>query len=341
VASRGAREALDMTNTVHALAHIDQKSYVQHELHRGERAWGESNCYIDVWIEVLNALGCDPHACLSFVLALDWEGDQFTFFKPPHEDLDELYGVDVQELTVYKPLVENAIEQLIQGKIVLSEIDAYFLPDTAGTDYRTQHTKTTIGIQEIDLENRVLGYFHNSSYHELRDADFVGLFRLDLPPDPTFMPFFAELVRTRRVVRLEQQTLVNRSVALMKKHLARRPESNPIPRFATAFKADVEKLKGEGLAAYHTYAFATIRQLGAAFEFGALYLRWLETHGEKDLEPAAKAFDAISQAAKSLILKTARAVGAKKDVDLSGMLGEIESQWETGMGVLVKRYGAT
>ena len=325
---------------VHALAHIDQKAYVPHELHRGERAWGESNCYIDVWIEVLNALGCDPHACLPFVLGLDWEGDQFTFFKPPHEDLLELYGVDIQELTVYKPLVQNAIEQLKQGKIVLSEIDAYFLPDTAGTDYRTQHTKTTIGIQEIDLENHRLGYFHNSSYHELGDADFVGLFRLDSAPDPTFMPFFAELIRTRRVVRHEQRKLAKISVGLLKKHLARRPEANPIPAFARDFKKDVEKLKGEGLAAYHTYAFATIRQLGAAFEFGALYLRWLETHGEEDLEPAAKAFDGISATAKSLILKTARAVGAKKDVDLSAMLSEIETQWDAGMGHLVKRYGA-
>ncbi len=329
-----------MNDVVHALPHIDASSYAPHELHRGERAWGESNCYIDVWIEVLNALGCDPHACLSFVVSLDWEGDQFTFFKPPHEDLFELYGVDVQELTVYKPLVENAIEQLKQGKIVLSEIDAFYLPDTQGTDYRAQHTKTTIGIQEIDLEARTLGYFHNSSYHVLRDADFVGLFRLDAPPDPTFMPFFAELVRMKRVVVHEPRALVQRSVTLLKKHLARRPDENPIARFAKQLRVDIDRLKGEGLAAYHQYAFATIRQLGAAFEFAALYLRWLERNGEKDLAKSALAFDAISSTSKSLILKAARAVGAKKDVDLSGMLGEIEAQWEAGMGHLVSRYGA-
>ena len=224
---------------------------------------------------------------------------------------------------------------------MLSEIDAFFLPDTVGTDYRTQHTKTTIGIQEIDLDHRRLGYFHNSSYHELGDADFVGLCSGWIqPPDPTFMPFFAELVRTKRVVRHEPRDLAQRSVAFLRKHLARRPDANPIPSFARDFKNDVEKLKGEGLGAYHTYAFATIRQLGAAFEFGALYLRWLEKNGEKDLEPAAKAFDGISATAKSLILKTARAVGAKKDVDLSAMLSEIETQWDAGMGHLVKRYGA-
>jgi hypothetical protein len=325
--------------SVAALKPIDAEQYEPHELHRAERAWGESNCYIDVWIEVLHALGCDPHACLSFVLSIDWEGDQFTFFKPPHEDLTELYGVDVQELTVYKPLVENACEQLLGGKIVLAEADAFFLPDTVGTDYRTQHTKTTIGIQEIDLDKRWLGYFHNSSYHTLRDTDFVGLFRLDAPPDPTFMPFFAEFVRTARVQRLETRELLARSTALLRKHLARRPSDNPVTRFAAQFRKDVERLKGEGLAAYHHYAFATIRQLGAAFEFALFYLRWLTQNGETGLDQAAADFAAISDTSKSLILKTARAVGATKKVDLEPMLSEIEARWAGGVGSLARRYG--
>jgi hypothetical protein len=324
---------------VAALKSIDAKQYVPHELHRAERAWGESNCYIDVWIEVLHALGCDPHACLSFVLAIDWEGDQFTFFKPPHEDLTSLYGVDVQELTVYKPLLDNACEQLRGGKIVLAEADAFFLPDTAGTDYRTAHTKTTIGIQEIDLEARSLGYFHNSSYHSLRDADFVGLFRLDASPDPTFMPFFAEFVRTARVQRLEGRELLARSTALLKKHLERRPSDNPISRFAAQFRQDVERLKGEGLPSYHVYAFATIRQLGAAFEFASFYLRWLLSQGESGLEACVADFAAISDTSKSLILKTARAVGAKKPVDLGPMLAEIESRWAAGVSGLARHYG--
>ena len=322
-----------------ALRSIDSSTYVPHDLHRAERAWGESNCYIDVWIEVLHALGCDPHACLSFVLAIDWDGDQFTFFKPPHEDLTLLYGVDVQELNVYRPLIDNACEQLRGGKLVLAEADAFFLPDTAGTDYRTQHTKTTIGIQEIDREAWSLGYFHNSSYHTLKDTDFVGLFRLDAPPDPTFMPFFAELVRTERVQRLETRELVSRSKALLGKHLGRRPGTNPVARFARQFGKDVERLKVEGLPAYHAYAFATIRQLGAAYELGALYLRWLERHGETGLEASAADFAAISDTSKSLILKTARAVGAKKSVDLTSMLSEIESRWAQGTERLSLRYG--
>jgi hypothetical protein len=332
------REALAVT--IAALRHFDPKEYVPHELHRGERAWSESNCYIDVWIEVLHALGCDPHACLGFVLGLDWEGDQFTFFKPPHEDLTMLYGVDVQELNVYKPLVESACEQLRGGKLVLTEADSFFLPDTAGTDYRSQHTKTTIGIQEIDVEARTLGYFHNSSYHALRDADFVGLFRVGAPPDPTFMPLFAEFVRVSRLRLLNGGELVARSVDVLKKHLGRRPTQNPLTRFSATFQEDVERLKHEGLAAYHVYAFATIRQLGAAFELAKLYLRWLATRGESGLDEIAADFAAISDTSKSLILKTARAVGAKKAVDLGPMLTEMERRWDAGTGRLASRYGA-
>src|SRR5258708_850578 len=172
--------------SVSAFALGDPGSYVPHDLHRGERAWAESNCYIDVWIEILHALRLDPMACLPFTLVIDWEGDQWTFFKPPHEDLAALYGLETHELTAWRPILENATAALENGRIVLTEADAFFLPDTQGTDYRTQHTKTTIGIQEIDRQARVLRYFHNSSYHALSGDDFVGLFRLDTAPDPTF-----------------------------------------------------------------------------------------------------------------------------------------------------------
>ena len=328
------------TVSVCAFAHLDPRTYVPHELHGGVRAWTESNCYIDVWVEVLHALGLDPCACLPHVLPVDFEGDQWTFFKPSHDDLAVLYGLDVQELNVWRPLVLNTLEQLAGGKLVLSEADAFFLPDTAGTDYRAQHTKTTIGIQELDLEQRRLGYFHNSGYHSLEAADFVGLFRLDAPPDPTHMPFFAEFVRLDRRQRLEPDALRRASLGVLRKHLARLPRTNPIARFGDRFAADLAWMQTEGLAAYHAWAFATLRQLGAAFELGAFYVRWLSDAGETGLEPAATAFDAISSVAKTLILKTARAVNTKKSLDPREMLGDAARAWDTGTRLLVERYGS-
>jgi hypothetical protein len=104
-----------------------------------------------------------------------------------------------------------------------------------------------------------------------------------------------------------------------------------VTRFARDLRDDLERLKVEGLPAYHAYAFATIRQLGAASEFGALYLRWLAQQGKADADAAAADFEALSGASKSLILKTARAVAAKRPVDLSSLLAEAEQRWDAGM----------
>ena len=62
-------------------------TFVPHPLHATERSWTETNCYVDVWIEVLHALGLDPVAASAFTLSCDFEGDQWTFFKYPPEDL--------------------------------------------------------------------------------------------------------------------------------------------------------------------------------------------------------------------------------------------------------------
>lgn len=119
-------------------------TYQRHSLHSPEAVWTEKNCYGDLWIELLHALKQEPLAMLPFTLAVDFEGDQWTFFKPSLEELRAVYGIDVQELTVWRPLIEHAIEHLGAGKLISTEADAFWLPDTAGTDYRSKHTKTTI-----------------------------------------------------------------------------------------------------------------------------------------------------------------------------------------------------
>ena len=324
--------------SISCFSSIDPMSYVPHELHRLERAWTETNCYVDVWLEVIHTKGLDPAAFLAMVLAVDFDGDQWTFFKPSHEDLFELYGVDVQELNIWRTLIENSIEQLRRGRLVLAETDAFYLPDTFGTDYRKQHTKTTIGIQEIDLPNQTLGYFHNAGYHRLTGDDFVKSFRLDAAPDPAFMPFFAEFVRFDRLIHRESKDLARISRNLAQKHLDRRPGTNPFHQFSPRFLLDVEALKSEGLARYHAYAFATLRQLGAAFELAAYYLSWLGRHGQLNHTEMIAACDGISTTTKSLLMKTARAVNNKRETDLSPMLNELSSLWHSVMTALQREF---
>jgi hypothetical protein len=316
---------------------LDASAYQRHALHGDDKDWVEKNCYIDIWIEVLHAHGLDPMAVLPFTLAVDFEHDQWTFFKPPHVDLWQLYGVDVQELTVWRPLIDHAVTHLAAGKLISTEADAFFLPDTQGTDYKTQHTKTTIVLHKIDVGARRLGYFHNAAYHELGGDDSVGLFRLGLPPDPTFLPLFAECIRVDRAQVLDGATLRVRSRDLLRRALGLRPSANPVAAFAARFGADIAQLQTEGLARYHVWAFATIRQLGAAFELAALYLRWLEadpTGSPGPLAPAAEAFASISAAAKTLILKAARAVNARRAVDFQPLLAPAVEAWQRGMDLL-------
>lgn len=318
------------------LSQLSAASYARHALHAEERVWVEKNCYIDLWIELLGALGVDPIAVVPFTVAVDFEGDQWTFFKPPHGELFDLYGVDVQELTVWKPLVEHALLHLGRGTLISTEADAFYLPDTSGTDYRRTHTKTTIVLNAIDVERRHLGYFHNAGYYELEGEDFEKLFRLGEPTDPEFMPLFAEIVRIDRKVVRPRGELVSLSRGLLAKHWARRPATNPVARFARDFEQELPRLQERGLEHYHLWAFAGIRQLGAAFELAALHARWMQ---DPAFEPAAASFDVIASSAKTFILKAARAVNAKRAMDSAALFEGMIKAWEEGMTALGEALG--
>jgi len=311
---------------------LDAAAYPRHLLHADDRVWQEKNCYIDIWIEVIHALGCDPMAVMPVVFALDFEGDQWTFFKPPHEELRDLYGIDVTELNCWRTLLDHAKEHLAAGKMISTEADAWWLPDTSGTDYRRQHTKSTIVLNELDADAHRLGYFHNAGYFSLEGEDFAKTF------EPPVMPLFAELVRIDRVVKRPAAELVARSRELLARHVGRRPKDNPVARFAHRFAADLPDIQQRGLAYYHIWAFATVRQLGAAAELAALYLRWLDGGGELAdggaHAAAIEAYDRISTGAKSFILKAARAVNAKKQLDAAPIFDDWARAWDQAMTLL-------
>jgi hypothetical protein len=325
---------------INALPHLDASNYPRSVLHAESCTWLEKNCYVDIWIEVLHALGVEPRAVMPFTVAIDFEGDQWTFFKPPHTELFDLYGVDVQELTVWKPLVEHAVEHLAAGRLISTESDAFWLPDTAGTDYRRQHTKSTIVLADIDVDARKLGYFHNAGYFVLEGEDFARTFRLDQEPDPTFMPLFAETVRFERLVRRPPAELADMSRALWRRHLARVPANNPVPRFEKRFTDELGLIQQRGLPFYHAWAFATTRQLGAAFELGASNLRWLRELGQPGLDDPIAAFDVIASNSKSFILKGARAVNSRKPFDGAAMFGELAAAWDRGVEGLKRTFGS-
>lgn len=340
MAGRGAGAVGNVTR-IAAIDGLDPQRYERHALHAADRAWVEKNCYIDIWIELVHALGCEPMAMMPFALAIDFEGDQWTFFKPSHDELYELYGIDVQELNPWRPLLEHAERYVADGKLVSSEADAHWLPDTSGTDYRRAHTKTTIVITELDVKARRLGYFHNAGYYELDGEDFVQTFRVDFPEDPEHMPFYVEAIRKDRLVHRPRGELTGMALGLLRKHLARRPADNPVARFGAQLADDVGTLSAQGLDVYHQWAFATLRQLGAAFESVALCLRWIadERSAMTGLAPAAEAFDEISDRAKVLLLKAARAVNRKRALDVADDVAVMTEAWQQGMDRLDDEVG--
>ena len=83
----------------------------------------------------------------------------------------------VGELSIWRALEVQLAAQVRMGRLVLVEADGYYLPDTRATSYRTQHTKTTIGIDSMDLAAGRLTYFHNVGHYELAGEDYAGVFR--------------------------------------------------------------------------------------------------------------------------------------------------------------------
>lgn len=314
--------------------HLNPSTYRRHHLHGDDRDWVERNCSIDSWIEVLHAQGLDPMAMLPFVFAVDFQGDQWTFYKPSTSDLWDLYGVDVQELTIWQPLLEHVQHHVHEGRMVATESDAFFLPDTRGTDYRTKRTKTSIVIYGVDVDQKRLHYFHNAGCFELEGEDFAGIFGLGAADRAHTLPLYAELIRTDRRKLLTPDALRAASMRLFAGYVARRPLSNPVTAFARAIDVDLGHLQPYGLDAYHAYAFANIRQLGSAFELAALYLRWLKPPDGQCLSDAADACARISTTAKALILKAARAVHSQRPPNLAPMLDEAAKEWDRAMHLI-------
>jgi hypothetical protein len=310
---------------VSVISGLDAQSYLRHALHDSQCIWTEKNCYIDLWIELVHAKGHEPMAMLPFVIQMDFEGDQWTFFKPSHDELRSLYGIKVHELTLWRALAEHVMEHLQAGRLVCLEVDAYWLPDTHGTDYKTKHSKTTIAINAVNLSTQEIGYFHNAGYFVATGEDFRQLLKLE--PVLPELPLFAEIVSFFPPQIQTQAQCQQASLALMKKQIHYIPAENPITKFAIRFERDLPLLQARGLDYYHAWAFAGIRQCGSAFELLAAWTHWMRPLLPESAVVLEDQFRQISTEAKTLILKGARAVASKKAFDTRLQLQQAAAIW--------------
>jgi hypothetical protein len=320
VSAAGARQ-------VSSLSGKDPVTYRPHLLHGDGRTYTETNCYTDIVIELLHARGYEPLAAFGHLVRIDFEGDQWTFFKPPPEDLERLFGIDIHEMQPYRPIPVQIAEQLAHGRTIIVEVDSWYLPDTASTSYRSQHVKTSIAAEAIDVAGQSFRYFHGAGLHELSGEDYRGVFRVGDSFSEDVLPPYTELVRFDSGTALDRDALHHTARELLVHHLPRRPRQNPFERFGEQLKRDLPALLQGSLDDYHAYAFATVRMAGSAFEIAASHADWLLGPSGT---PAVGAMREIVDGCKTLSFRLAR----RRGFEPRPLVRALGGAWERAIGHL-------
>ena len=338
MAQIGAWAAVELTVAA-VLPSIRAEGYASHALHSADRHWPTSNCHVDLWIEVLSSLGHDPCAALGFTARLDFEGDQFTFAKVPSGDLDLLFGIDVQELVVYRPLEEHVRERISLGQLPIVEVDGFYLPDTRGTSYRRDHSKTTIAVNRIDVGTRNLEYFHNEGCFRLTGADFDGLLGRQTGVTPTSTPTLPPYFEFAKLNTHQTPAgLAHLAIDRLRHHLARTPVINPFKRFGS-FLSEIGQRIGGCQNRYHQIAFVTTRQAGASFELLASHLGWIARNNGPRAEAAMAALLSGAENLTRLQFQMARAVNPKAELRFDRALESLAATYEALFEDLRRTFG--
>jgi hypothetical protein len=299
-----------------------------HPLHGPDRDWTEVNCYVDLWVEVLAWLGHDPVPALACTLSADLDVDQWVFLKPGPDDLRRLYGIEVRELNVWRPVLDHVGEQLAAGRLITVEVDSWFLPDTRGRAYQLQHDKTTIAPAWVDAAGRRLGYFHGPGYFELEGEDFDGLFA---PPQ---LPPYTETVRLPEAGRgAGEERLTAAAVELAADHLRRAPADNPVSRLERELSRRLDWLPAQPPDTFHALAFGTARQCGGTAELAADVAGWLAEHARLDTTAAVSDFRTVSEVAKTLQFQLARIARGRRG-DIAGPLSRMARAWDSAISTM-------
>ena len=301
-----------------------------HPLHREDSTWSNTNCYLDVWIELLHGLGIAPEPLFAAAVAADAQVEQFEFLKLEHRDLEELCGIRVGEYDIWQPLDQQVLTQLRAGNVMIIEADAHWLPDTRGVSYGLEHVKTSIVVLEADAAARRLVYLHNEGLHELDGEDYdvvLGQRRGEgIVPAP-----YVELVRLGRLRRPDPARARAETARLLRTHARRAPEANPAAELMGILRSRFDWLAETGMDGYHAVCFETTRQLGVVAMLAAEACRFSD---EGKLMPAAEAWDRVSSEAKALQFQLARVARGRRSAALETAMSSIPRQWESAAEVL-------
>ena len=324
-----------------ALHAMTPESFRPHRLHSDEPTWSNTNCYSDVWIELLWLLGLDPVPAMACALSAQFCGDQWEFVKPDPADLHKLYGIRFGEYPLWRPIAEHWSTQTSAGNLLLVEVDAFHLPDTAGTSYRSTHEKTSIVPLAVELEAKKLTYLHNSGLYQLDGADFEAVFGSTVQTGTVPFPY-VDLINLTGMQRLERKALAKVAEDVLAGQLQRvaAAPQQPMAELADYLRTQLPVLRGQGLSYFHRLAFATTRQAGLSAMLAAELCRWLAAARQEQHRPqyalltAAEDFSACSANAKQLQFKLAR-VAAGRSTETESALTALPQSWDRAMSQLL------
>jgi hypothetical protein len=302
----------------------DPATYQPHQIHTGARNYIETNCFTDMISELLHARGDEPLASFGSFVRMDFENDQWTFFKPLAVDLEVLFGVDIHEVQPYRAIPQQVEEVIALGRTMTIELDAWYLPDTAATTYRSAHVKTGVIAEAIDLAGERFRYYHNASLYEIAGEDFRGAFRTGPDWSGDVLPPYTELIRFDVGPRLGGAELRAAARELLVGHLQRVPAGNPFDRFNGHLAVALSGLMEGDAALYHAFTFATFRMAGAGFELLASEVEWLL--GDDGSQSIA-AMSRIVEGCKVLGFKLAR----RRPFDPTEAMGALSAAWAEAM----------
>jgi len=307
-----------------------------HPWHSGERVWTTANSHVDVWVELLHTMDLDPAPVLLSTICADFEGDQWTHTNVSRADLWAAYGIAVDDLCVWRPLLAHLVEQFDRGNAVLVEVDAFHLPALIGTIYQRQHVKTLIAATGYDRHAHRLRYLHGTAGADVggRDLDALltaGIGSAQLPPSSWIV----------KLDRMSPRTPAERAqvgVALARLHGTRIPARNPVRLFGEALRLHGVWLAGGDAEHYERWAFATLHQCGASFELAADVCAWLASHGQP-VEPAIPPLRSLALSARALHDRLVRVSQSGKMPDVMHSIDDMARSWDEAMFVLRPLYG--
>lgn len=322
-----------MAHAFAPLAALGPASHRPAPVHGPGTPWPETNCALDLYLELLNVTGRHPEALGVVALSADFLGDAWVTLKPGSDDLQR-HGLSVVEYNTWRPLLEHVAHHLDTGRLMTVETDSWWLPDTAGTAYRNEHTKTSITPLRLDPVARTMTYLHNAGCYALEGEDFEALWSEQAPR--TWVPIpYVELV-TLCAAPTEQRMRTEVADAV-RSHLGRAPASNPVERLRAHLVATLPRIVDDE-PAFHKLAFVTTRQLGASAQLAAGFLRWWAPD-DPDVVRAARAFTEVAERAGQTQFALARAARGRR-VDLQTLLAGLPAVWDEAIAaVRASRHG--